>query len=497
MNFIKKIQDFIRKNQLLRSDGKYLVALSGGADSVALLLTLHELGYQIEACHCNFHLRGEESDRDELFCAHLCQQLDIPLHRIHFDTHTYAELHKESIELAARNLRYNYFEQLRKDVEADGICVAHHQDDSVETVLINLIRGTGLQGLTGISPKNGFILRPLLCIDRKAILEFLAEKNQEYVTDSTNLVDDVVRNKIRLNIIPMLKEINPAVCNNIAATARYVEGALKTLDSYFAESLKNTKDIEGAKKKVSTDFSKDDRNNENEIFHDSSKDDRNKKNGNCISETKVEDGSKKISKDWVLYQSSSEYALYYALSPFGFTGKIIQEILESIHNVGKTWKSASHRLLIDRENLLVEKLSESHFKSVKMPESGNYVFCSADGKEQKIRVKVEERQEDFVPSKEKYVITLDAEKIAFPLVLRQVQEGDVFHPFGMKGKKLVSDFLTDKKKNLFEKERQLILADASGKILWIVGERTSELCKIQDSTKAVLRIEIPTSCSED
>lgn len=438
MNFIKKIQDFIRKNQLLRPAGKYLVALSGGADSVALLLTLHELGYQTEACHCNFHLRGEESDRDERFCVHLCQQLGIPLHRIHFETHTYAELHKESIELAARNLRYNYFEQLRKDVDADGICVAHHQDDSVETVLINLIRGTGLQGLTGISPKNGFILRPLLCIDRKAILEFLAERNQEYVTDSTNLVDDVVRNKIRLNILPMLKEINPAVCNNIAATARYVEGAVKTLDSYFAESR----------------------------------------------------NSKIISKDWVLSQGSSEYALYYALSPFGFTGKVIGEILESIHNVGKTWKSASHRLLIDRETLLVEELSDSHFKSIKIPESGNYVFRSVDGKEQKIKVKVEERQEDFVPSKEKYVVTLDADKIAFPLTLRQVQEGDVFHPFGMKGKKLVSDFLTDKKKTLFEKERQLILADASGKILWVVGERTSELCKIQDSTKAILWIEI-------
>lgn len=475
MNFTKKIQDFIRKNQLLRSDGKYLVALSGGADSVALLLTLHELGYQIEACHCNFHLRGEESDRDEQFCVHLCQQLDIPLHRIHFDTHTYAELHKESIELAARNLRYNYFEQLRKDVEADGICVAHHQDDSVETVLINLIRGTGLQGLTGISPKNGFILRPLLCIDRKAILEFLAEKNQEYVTDSTNLVDDVVRNKIRLNIIPMLKEINPAVCNNIAATARYVEGAVKTLDSYFAESRKNTRDADGAEKKISTDCLEDD---------------RNIKNGNCISERKVEDDSKKISKDWVLSQGSREYALYYALSPFGFTGKVIGDILESIHTVGKTWKSASHRLLIDRENLLVEELSDNHFKSIKIPESGNYIFRSVDGKEQKIKVKVEERQEDFAPSKERHVVTLDADKIAFPLTLRQMQEGDVFHPFGMKGKKLVSDFLTDKKKNLFEKERQLILADASGKILWVVGERTSELCKIQDATQAVVRIEI-------
>lgn len=444
-NFIKKIQDFIRKNHLFTHDGKYLVALSGGADSVALLLTLHELGYQTEACHCNFHLRGEESDRDELFCVHLCQRLSIPLHRIHFDTHTYAELHKESIELAARNLRYKYFEQLRKDVEADGICVAHHQDDSVETVLINLIRGTGLQGLTGISPKNGFILRPLLCIDRNAITEYLASKGQDYVTDSTNLVDDVVRNKIRLNIIPMLKEINPAVCHNIAATAKYVEGAVKTLDCYFSEKSRG-------------------------------------KGGPGPTTA--------ISKTWLLSQPDSEYALYYVLSPFGFMGKVISEILESINSVGKTWQSATHRLLVDREYLIVEKRSENQFKSIKIPETGNYVFRSIDGKEQRIKVSSERRQDAFIPSKEKYVVTLDGDKITFPLVLRQTQEGDAFHPFGMKGRKLVSDFLTDKKKNLFEKERQLVLEDASGKILWIVGERTSELFKIQDSTKAVLSIEI-------
>ena len=232
MDFKTTIKRYIRKNQLLSEKGKYLVALSGGADSVALLLILKDLGYALEACHCNFHLRGEESDRDEEFCVNLCQQTDIPLHRIHFDTKTYAEVHKVSIEMAARDLRYHYFEQLMIDTGASGICVAHHQDDSVETVLINLIRGTGIKGLTGISPQNGNIIRPLLCIGKADILRYLAEKQQNFVTDSTNLVDDVVRNKIRLNIIPMLKEINPAVCDNIAKTAAHLQEAQKMLDAF-------------------------------------------------------------------------------------------------------------------------------------------------------------------------------------------------------------------------------------------------------------------------
>ena len=142
---LNKVKDYIRKHKLLNDNDLYIVALSGGADSVALLLLLDEMGYNIHAAHCNFHLRGEESDRDELFCESLCQQKSIPFHRVHFDTLTYAETHKVSVEMAARELRYHYFEELRSDIGATGVCVAHHQDDSVETVLLNLIRGKGLR----------------------------------------------------------------------------------------------------------------------------------------------------------------------------------------------------------------------------------------------------------------------------------------------------------------------------------------------------------------
>lgn len=436
--FIHRIEDFISRNHLLEKDGKYLVALSGGADSVTLLWVLHELGYQIEACHCNFQLRGAESDRDEQFCVQLCEQLGIPLHRIHFDTRLYAEFHKESIELAARNLRYRYFAQLKEDVEADGICVAHHQDDTVETVLINLIRGAGIQGLTGISAKNGDILRPLLCVDRKEILAYLEEKGQDYVTDSTNLVDDVVRNKIRLNIIPMLKEINPAASKNIAQAAHHLEEANKMLSSI------------------------------------------------AICGEKSEDGTIRVAVQEIESAASAEYALYSSLSPYGFRGKAITEILASFHSTGKTWTSETHQLVIDRECILIREKQTEAFQGMKIPETGCYVLPRGE----KIKLSIREREIDFSPSKEKFLVTLDADAVTFPLHLRLAQNGDTFHPFGMKGKKLVSDYLTDRKKNLFEKQSQLVLEDAKGQIIWVVGERTSELCKIKEDTKKILYIQV-------
>ena len=220
LRFEDRIEKYIERFSLMEKDALYLVALSGGADSVSLLLVLKKLGYRVEACHCNFHLRGEESIRDEKFCEQLCISENIPFHHIHFDTKSYSELHHVSIEMAARNLRYSYFESLRKDLNADAICVAHHQEDSVETVLINLIRGTGVKGLRGILPKNGNIIRPLLCVNRSEIEGYLAALNQGFVIDRTNLIDDVVRNKIRLNIIPLLEQINPRVKDNILKTIK-------------------------------------------------------------------------------------------------------------------------------------------------------------------------------------------------------------------------------------------------------------------------------------
>ena len=205
---------------------KVLVALSGGADSVALLRLLCAQGSNVEALHCNFHLRGEESDRDEAFVTQLCKKLDVPLHVKHFKTLEYARERGISIEMAARELRYQWFEEMRQQQHADYIAVAHHQDDQAETLLLNLIRGTGLRGLAAMSPCNGHIIRPLLDMSKKEILQYLADIHQDYVTDSTNLERDALRNRLRIDIIPLLRDINPQATQHIAEAAKHVCEAL-------------------------------------------------------------------------------------------------------------------------------------------------------------------------------------------------------------------------------------------------------------------------------
>jgi len=216
-----------------------LVAVSGGADSVALLCMMHEQGTDIAALHCNFQLRGEESDRDERFVSDLCQKLHIPLHVKHFDTRSYAEEHHISIEMAARELRYTWFEEKRQELGAEDIAVAHHRDDQAETVLLNLIRGTGLRGLSGMHPRSGHIVRPLLNWSRQDILDYLSRIGQDFITDSTNLERDALRNRIRLDVMPLLREINPQAAGHIADTARIVAEALP----YYRQGVDMSTDL--------------------------------------------------------------------------------------------------------------------------------------------------------------------------------------------------------------------------------------------------------------
>lgn len=207
---IHTIRLYIEKYRLLSEDRPVLVGLSGGADSVALLGVLVRLGYPCIALHCNFHLRGEESDRDEAFACEFAESLEVPFHKIDFDTISYAGERHLSIEMAARELRYAWFEEMRERLGGQATAVAHHRDDNVETVLMNLIRGTGIRGMSGIRPRNGFIVRPLLCVSREDILAWLADQGYAYMVDSTNLSDAYTRNFIRLNVLPILEEINPS-----------------------------------------------------------------------------------------------------------------------------------------------------------------------------------------------------------------------------------------------------------------------------------------------
>lgn len=441
MDLEKKVGAYIARHCLLDKDRKHIVALSGGADSVALLLVLLNLGYDIEAAHCNFHLRGAESDRDERFVCSLCSAKNVPLHLVHFDTNEYAALHKVSIEMAARQLRYGYFEQLRRDIGAAGICVAHHRDDNVETVIMNLVRGTGMRGLAGIHPVNGSIIRPLLCVCRQEIEQYLTSIGQAYVTDSSNLVDDVVRNKLRLNIIPQLKDINPAISDNIQRTTEHITDALKILDVAVSNAILR------------------------------------------VSEP-TENGGIAISIKRLCEETASEYLLYEILKEYGFTPAQVEPVYMSMSApAGQLFSAAEYDLLVDRGQILIEH-KEASMKPTRIIEYGTYVLPG----DHRIKLELKTITADFVVSRVPNIVCLDAESIGFPLTLRPIIQGDRFVPFGMKGTKLVSDYLTDRKKNLFQKRRQLILTDVSENIIWLVNERPDNRYRITRHSRQALII---------
>ncbi len=421
-----KVSAYINKHKLLNANDLYIVALSGGADSVALLLLLKEGGFNVHAAHCNFLLRGSESDRDEAFCVDLCRQLGVELHRAHFATREYAEAHKVSVEMAARELRYNWFEQLRKDIGAVGICVAHHRDDSVETVLLNMIRGTGLRGLTGIQPRNGYVLRPLLCVSRDEIEHFLAKRGQQYVIDSTNLETDVKRNKVRLQVLPLLRTLNPAVSDNIQRMVENVAEAQIVLDSLLDNFKKH----------------------------------------NTLKLSELEK------------YGSSEYVIYEWLKNYGFNGTQARQVLEA--ETGKIMSSSQgYDVLKDRERLIIERTLKP-FNPMRIPEEGMYVL------DEKMRLSL--RKCAAYVSKKPFVATFDAQKVVFPLTVRRVEEGDWMIPFGMRGRKLLSDLMTDRKMTVFEKRRQLVVVDAQDVIVWAVGLRIADSVAVAETTQSVLEL---------
>lgn len=441
---LNKVKKYISKHNLLQYGKLYLVALSGGADSVCLLLLMKEMGYDIHAVHCNFHLRGDESDGDEIFCRNLCEKQDIPLHVAHFDTKEYATLHKVSIEMAARELRYGYFEQLRSAINAESIVVAHHKNDNVETLFINLVRGTGINGMMAMKPRNGSIIRPLLCVTREEIVRYLNDCGQDYVTDSTNLVNDVVRNKIRLDVIPLLEEMNPAVIENISRSIENISELSRIIDESMEKSMATCCRRENARYIIDIE---------------------------------------KLKK-----QTVPEEVLFRILAQFDFPASLIKSIYDNIDTqTGRTWTSATHILAMDRGEMIIMSTTESDRHGnieVRIPEEGLYNILD----EVKIVIKRTERTDTFIPSKQKYHITVDCDKVKFPLILRNVKQGDAMKPYGMKGRKLISDYLTDKKKDYFQRKHQLVLVDADGEIIWLLGERVSQTVACHDNTINILSV---------
>ncbi len=467
--FVDQVRHFAHHHQLFTPRGKYIIALSGGADSVSLLLVLKhlesELGITLEAAHCNFHLRGAESLRDEEFCKQLCGRLDVPLHLVHFDTQAYADLYRVSIEMAARDLRYGYFEQLRRDIGAQDICVAHHRDDSVETVLLNLVRGTGLRGLRGIQPRNAHIIRPLLSLSRGDIVQYLDALGESYVTDSTNLHNDVKRNKIRLDVMPLLRELNPSVSQSIFETTQHVAEALKVFDHAIQHAIAD----------VTTPM-------ESTLGGALVSSAPTKQLGTTPSHPLT------ISVERLKQQPSPEYTLHEILSLRGFTSAQIDQIYNSLDScsAGKIISSDSYELAFDRGTLILQQKTNvaDAARSMRIPETGTYVFSDS----LKLKVAGEDCGEGYEPSRAARCATLDASNIKFPLTLRHIEPGDRFTPYGMSHTKLVSDYLTDRKKNIFEKREQLVLTDATGRILWLLGERTDNHFRITPHTQRALRI---------
>ena len=421
------VSHFIRQHALLSEASTCLVALSGGADSVALLRVLLQLGYPVEAAHCNFHLRGEESQRDEQFCADLCRSLGVALHLAHFDTRTYASLHRESIELAARNLRYRWFEQLRQDLHAQAVCVAHHKDDSVETILMNLLRGTGIAGLTGIAPRRDHIVRPLLCVSRDDILAYLQHIGQDYVTDSTNLqAEAATRNRLRLQVIPLLKQLNPRAADNILRTAEHL------------------RDVE---RLIPTD------------------------------------------------QGVDSYHLHRWLSPLGFSPAQVEDMARHAGTPdatgGRLWQSATHEVVLHRGRLLMQERHDP-LPTLRLPEEGRYRYG-----QQVLTLSTETvGAEVFCPSRDAWHATLDADSLQWPLTLRPSDRGDRMQPLGMKGTRPVSDILTDRHKSLFEKRDQPVLADATGRLVWLPGIMPCHHCRVTPGTRRVLHARLTVDSQE-
>lgn len=438
---LRKLICFVEEEKLFYRDEKILVAVSGGVDSVVLLDVLCKMEVECGVAHCNFNLRGNESDGDFEFVKNLAKEKGLPFYSKDFDTKKYAAENKISIEMAARDLRYNWFEQLREVFEYKYIAIGHHADDVAETVLINLARGTGIHGLSGIKSKLGKIVRPMLPFPRKRLLEYAKEHSLDFREDSTNAETDFVRNKIRHQIMPVLEEINPAIRTTMT------------------ENVQRFREVE-------------------QIYNRVIEEDRlhlvfSRENQLLISISKLKELLAPVSH------------LYELLSPYGFHHRDVRNIAASIHRIsGKLFYSATHQLLRDREYLILSEISETNQKEYLIPEESKTPELPIE-----LKISYLDRTAGFQFSSNPMVACVDANLLLFPLKLRKWKEGDSFRPIGMKGKKKISDFFIDKKFSLQEKENTWLLLSGS-KIVWVIGHRMDDRFKITNATSKIYRMEL-------
>lgn len=440
---VDRVENYIRDNSLISDNNNcVIVAVSGGPDSVALLHILCNLGYRCICCHCNFHLRGPESDRDMYFVRDLAKKLEVEYEEIHFDTLSYANANHLSIEMAARDLRYDWFEKLSLKYDSKKIAVAHHSDDEVETFFINLTRGAGLHGLTGMRNVNNKIVRPLLCLSRNDIIRYLEAIGQDYVLDSTNVENEYMRNKFRNIIVPEFEKIKPS---------------FKSIMSRNLENLKET-----------------------ESFLDFVIDNIRKE---CVF---VINGSVRLSMDYLRshYPNNWGYILGELLKPYGVNRVTLKSIVDSdLEESGKCFEG--HNCTIVKSRNVLEILFDKDICNDK------YYIDEVEGlveKPVKMKLKILDSK-DVTIVKNKRFLYADLDKISFPLCLRHWENGDFFYPFGAKGKKKISDFYVDEKLSAVQKKGQWLLC-SNNEIIWIVGMRSDDRIKIDDRTQNVLVIEL-------
>lgn len=433
--------NFIRENNLTTPNDSILLGVSGGIDSMAMLHLFQKSGFNIAVAHCNFGLRGDESDGDEQFVKYYCLMNGIVCHSIKFDTNEYASENKLSIQVAARELRYDYFEEICKEHKYTKVAIAHNLNDTVETVLLNLSRGTGIKGVAGIKVMNGNIIRPLLFATRSEIEAFTIKHYIKFREDSSNSTTKYKRNFIRHKIIPELRYLNPSVDRAIADTANHLQEAVWLVEEQLDRIRQAVVSRKGADILFSTEALKKER--------------------------------------------SARFFLVEELNQFGFSPSMASAVVELLNSVsGRRVESSSHTLYKDREFLIL---------TPKKAKDDDVVQIDADTKSisSPINLKVEVINDtsSIVIEKDPDIALIDYAKLKFPLTLRVWQPGDKFIPFGMMGFKKISDFLVDIKVPMHEKNNVYVLVSGD-EIVWVVGYRIDNRFKIDEKSSSVLKIKI-------
>ena len=438
---------------------KIVLALSGGMDSMVLADLLPKAKVEFVAAHCNFHLRGEESDGDEKFVREFAEKHDIQCFVKHFETEKYAAEQGISIEMAARDLRYAWFEELRQQLGYDKIAVAHHADDQAETFFINLLRGAGLRGLKGMQPQNGIIIRPLLWASREQIHRYAVENQIVWREDHTNAESVYLRNKIRNQLLPAFDELKPDARQGLYKSLEHLASENELYRELLKEKLAQIVEQDGDVQRLPY-----------SAFLDCFVP---RNDAKRLSEAKV--------PELVEGPVYSFQLLFEWLRNYGFNTDQCRFIFEAMETgIGNQYCSPTHKVVIGRNELQLSGLKEDANDEIQIDEGEWEVFSPIHLCLSKL-----EKTPDFVIDKSSDVAQLDFDKLKFPLTLRHWRHGDRFHPLGMKGSKLLSDFFVDQKFTEWQKRKVWLLVSADGDILWVVGHRIDDRFKIKKETKTI------------